>query len=671
MALYTASESPAIITREVDLTNGVPNVPTSTGAFVGDFRWGPVNEPVLVNNEATLANKFGNPDADRAIDFLSASSYLQYSDDLYIVRAITTSTATGGAQIPAVLTATKNGSGIITAVAVAPNGGYTSEPTVTISAPDSGATPTLTLNYDATNDEIDGITVADSDGSGGTYRYDTAPVFTITGGGRETVAVNAYDATNTPETLPVVQNADGWDADKTAHATNNHITIAKWPGELGNSLKVSMCASDSDFTNWAYASLFDGAPGTSIFAQERGASNDEVHVVVIDEDGEFSGIPNRVLETFSYLSLASNAKTTQGTGNYAPDVIARSSNYIWSAAMPAVFGSNAGTATTNGKNYAGSGSPLVHTVSLVNGSNSGSLTSAEYATGFATMNDPNGTAVDFLIAPGMGSASTQQTVVNDMVNIAENTRKDCVVVTSPNREAVVGNADPRTAIIAAQSTNTFTRSSYLFADANYLKVYDKFNDNYVFIPAAASTAGIMAASDNNQAPWFSPAGTRRGRYFGVTSLSFNPDKSDRDELYKAGYNPIANLPGQGITLFGDKTHLSRPSAFDRINVRRLFLTLEKAISSAAQNILFEFNDEFTRAEFVNIVEPVLRNVQGRRGITDFKLVCDETNNTAEIIDTNQFIANIFIKPARSINFITLNFVAVRSGVSFEEVVGAV
>ena len=392
--------------------------------------------------------------------------------------------------------------------------------------------------------------------------------------------------------------------------------------------------------------------------------------MVIDEDGEFSGVPNRVLETFSYLSLASNAKTTQGTGNYAPDVVARSSNYIWIAAMPAAFGSNAGTAAANGKNYAGSG-VLTHSVSLVNGSNSGSITSAEYATGFATVNDPNGTAVDFLIAPGMGSASDQQTVVDNMVIIAENTRKDCVVVTSPNRAAVVGNATPRTSIIAAQASNTFKRSSYLFADANYLKVYDKFNDNYVFIPAAASTAGIMAASDNNQAPWFSPAGTRRGRYFGVTSLSFNPDKSDRDELYKAGYNPIANLPGQGVTLFGDKTHLSRPSAFDRINVRRLFLTLEKAISSAAQNILFEFNDEFTRAEFVNIVEPVLRNVQGRRGITDFKLVCDETNNTAEIIDTNQFIANIFIKPARSINFITLNFVAVRSGVSFEEVVGAV
>jgi len=684
MALYTASESPAIITREVDLTNGVPNVPTSTGVLVGDFRWGPVNQPVLVNNEATLASKFGNPDQDedRAVDFLSASSYLQYSDDLYVIRAITKSTATGGAQIPAVLTAT-TANGIITAVSVAPNGGYTSEPTVTISAPDSGETPVFTVVYDAVNDEIDSITVLnDSDGQGNiTYRYDTPPVFTITGGGRETVAINAYDATNTPETLPVVENRDGWDADKSGHANNNHLTIAKWPGELGNSLKVCYCgANDSDFTNWTYtasagqtinlSSYFTGAPGTSQFAADRGASNDEVHVVVIDEDGEFTGVPNRVLEIFPFLSLASNAKTEQGTVNYAPDVVAKSSSYIWIAKMPAAFGSNAGTATTNGKNYAGPG-VLTHSTSLVNGSNSGSISSAEYATAFATVNDPNNISVDFLIAPGMGSASEQQTVVNNMVSIAENDRKDCVVVTSPNRAAIIGSANPRTDIIAAQSSNVFTRSSYLFADSNYLKVYDKFNDRYIFIPAAASTAGIMAASDNDTAPWFSPAGTRRGRYFGVTSLAYNPDKSDRDELYKAGFNPIANIPGQGITLYGDKTHLSRPSAFDRINVRRLFLTLERAISSAAQNILFEFNDEFTRAEFVNIVEPVLRNIQGRRGITDFKLVCDETNNTPEIVDTNQFIANIFIKPARSINFITLNFVAVRSGVSFEEVVGAV
>ncbi|MGB2002965.1 MAG: phage tail sheath C-terminal domain-containing protein, partial [Porticoccaceae bacterium] len=221
------------------------------------------------------------------------------------------------------------------------------------------------------------------------------------------------------------------------------------------------------------------------------------------------------------------------------------------------------------------------------------------------------------------------------------------------------------------TANTFTKSSYLVMDGNFLKVYDKFNDQFIEIPAASSTAGIMAATDLNRAPWFSPAGSRRGQYLGITSTSFSPTKAQRDTLYKAGVNPVANIPGQGLVLFGDKTGLGRPSAFDRINVRRLFLVLERAISRAAENVLFEFNDEFTRAEFVNIVEPVLREVKGRRGITDFRVVCDETNNTAAVIDRNEFIASIFIKPARSINYITLNFVAVRTGVEFEEVTGVV
>jgi len=217
----------------------------------------------------------------------------------------------------------------------------------------------------------------------------------------------------------------------------------------------------------------------------------------------------------------------------------------------------------------------------------------------------------------------------------------------------------------------FTNSSYLVTDANYLKIYDKFNDQYINIPASSSTAGIMAATDLNRAPWFSPAGSRRGQYLGITAISYSPTKSQRDTLYKAGVNPIANIPGQGVLLFGDKTKLGRPSAFDRINVRRLFLVLERAIGRAAEQVMFEFNDEFTRAEFVNIVEPVLREVRGRRGITDFRVVCDETNNTPAIVDRNEFIANIFIKPARSINYVTLNFVAVRTGVDFEEVVGTV
>jgi phage tail sheath protein FI len=269
----------------------------------------------------------------------------------------------------------------------------------------------------------------------------------------------------------------------------------------------------------------------------------------------------------------------------------------------------------------------------------------------------------------MSSGTDHVTTVNNLVSIAQSTRKDCIVVASPPRSDVVGSSDPVGDTLAGIAN--FTRSSYLVVDNNYLKVYDKYNDEYIYIPAASSTAGIMAASDLNAAPWFSPAGQRRGNYLGVTSLSYTPTKSQRDTLYKAGVNPIANLPGQGILLFGDKTHLARPSAFDRINVRRLFLVVERAIALAARNVMFEFNDEFTRAEFVNVVEPFLREIKGRRGITDFRVVCDETNNTAAVIDRNEFIANVFIKPARSINFVTLNFVAVRTGVDFEEVVGTV
>jgi phage tail sheath protein FI len=286
--------------------------------------------------------------------------------------------------------------------------------------------------------------------------------------------------------------------------------------------------------------------------------------------------------------------------------------------------------------------------------------------------DKDQVEIDFLIAPSASTRASQTTIVNDLVATAQSTRKDCVVVASPARSDVIGVTSDATKVTNVVTTaDTFTNSSYLVTDNNFLKVYDKYNDNYVFIPSASTVAGIMASTDFNRAPWFSPAGARRGQLLGVTSLAYSPTKAQRDTLYKAGVNPIANIPGQGSILFGDKTMLGYPSAFDRINVRRLFLVLERAIGRAAEQVLFEFNDEFTRAEFVNIVEPVLREVQGRRGITDFRVVCDETNNTAAVIDRNEFKADIFIKPARSINYVTLSFVAVRTGVDFEEVVGTV
>ena len=573
MAAFSPSESPAITVKEVDLSGFVPNVQSTTGAFVGNFRWGPAKKATLVDTEATLAEKFGSPTATGAVDFLSAAQFLRYSSAMFVVRELTSA---------------------------------------------------------------------------------------------------AKNATSSSSVVTNVNNRDHWEEVKASFGadsgdTNVGAWIAKWAGALGNSLKVDICTA-AGFAAWAYKGEFDAAPGTSAYATARTGSGDECHVVVVDEDGEFSGTVGTVLERFAFVSMASDAKATDGTSNYALDVINSGSNYVWLAHWDGDLTtlSNAGTAAS-GTTFGDPSAAI--SKSLTGGVDSGSLATAQVATGFDLFEDTDTIQVDFLIAPGMASSGDQVTVVNDLTGIAGTTRKDCVVVTSPDRAAVVNNATPVTA--TTTTVGSFNSSSYLIVDNNYLKVYDKYNDQYVFIPAASTTAGVMAATDANAAPWFSPAGQRRGQYFGVTALSYSPTKAERDTLYKAGVNPVANIPGQGILLFGDKTFLNRPSAFDRVNVRRLFLVMERAIAAAARNVMFEFNDEFTRAEFVNIVEPFLREIQGRRGITDFKVVCDATNNGAAVVDRNEFIANIFVKPARSINYVTLNFVAVRTGVDFEEVAGTV
>jgi phage tail sheath protein FI len=578
MAIFTPSESPAVIVKEIDLTGGVPNVQSTTGAFVGNFRWGPARKATLIDTEASLAATFATPSVTSAVDFLSAAYFLRYTNSLYVVREVT---------------------------AAAYNATTGTSTTVQVRNDDHFATLVDTYGVDSGETNVGGF-------------------------------------------------------------------IARYPGALGNSLKVSICpavAGDAYFTGWTYVSSFDGAPGTSAYASARSGVRDEVHVVVVDEDGLFTGVPGQVLERFAYVSLGSDAKTPDGSSNYVKDVINSSSSYIWLAHFDGDLSTltNAGT-TVVSKTFAASATGVINE-SFTSGADSAALGTSQYATGFDLFEDVDTITVDFLIAPSMSVQGDQTTVVNDLITIAGSTRKDCIVVASPNRAAVVNNATPVTASVT--TANTFTFSSYLVLDNNFLKVYDKYNDQYIFIPAASSTAGIMAATDFNNAPWYSPAGQRRGAYLGITALSYSPTKAERDTLYKAGINPIANIPGSGVLLFGDKTHMNRPSAFDRINVRRLFLVLERAISIAARNVMFEFNDEFTRAEFVNIVEPFLREVQGRRGITDFRVVCDETNNLPAVIDRNEFIASIFIKPARSINYITLNFVAVRTGVDFEEVVGTV
>ena len=482
-------------------------------------------------------------------------------------------------------------------------------------------------------------------------------------------AKNAYDADSA--TAPSIGNSMEWDAQESTLAGANHTFIAKYPGALGTGLTISVCPADeTTFDGWAYKSDFDTFPGTSTSAAAESATNDEVHVAVVDVSGNF-GPKGGVLETFPHVSLATDSKKADGTANYIKDVINTGSSYVWMAGFGTAgsrFDADAGTALASGTNYLTTPAAVLN-IDLTGGVNQNANTAGTMQTAFDALEDEDTIPVDILFSNSMNARSDHVTVVNDIMATAV-ARKDCVAVASPARTDIVGVADPATMVTNTLLTaKDFTFGSFLVVDNNFLKVYDKYNDRYIMVPAASSTAGIMAATDNNAAPWVSPAGTRRGNYLGITSLAYSPTKAQRDTLYKAAVNPIANIPGQGVMLYGDKTHMNRPSAFDRINVRRLFTSLEKAIGEFAKASLFELNDEFTRAEFVNNVEPLLREVKGRRGITDFKVVCDETNNTASVIDRNEFVATIFIKPARSINFITLNFVATRTGADFEEVVG--
>ena len=473
---------------------------------------------------------------------------------------------------------------------------------------------------------------------------------------------SGHDNATSDGTGQLIKNEDDYD---NAGALSVGNWVAKYPGVLGNSLKVSMISADiTSFSGWTYSSSFDAEPTTSQYAIDQGkaSAKDELHIAVVDEDGAISGTPGTVLETFAFVSQGSDAKKSDGTSNFYKDVINTQSQYIWWAGHDSSL-SDAGetiaantTFTTNTAAIEGS---------LSGGSDDNAPTVGEIATGYDLLEDADTVDVNLLFATP--DANGAEAIAEDLISIV-NARKDCMAFVSPPIEDTVGSSTPATDVKAF--ADGLTSTSYASCDSTALYVYDKYNDVYRWIGAAGHHAGLCANTDNVADAWFSPAGVNRGQLLGVTKLAFNPKKADRDTLYKARVNPIVSLPGQGTLLFGDKTLLSRPSAFDRINVRRLFIALEKAISTAAKAQLFEFNDEFTRAQFRNLVEPFLRDVKGRRGLTDFLVICDTTNNTSAVIDGNRFVADIFVKPNRSINFITLNFVATRSGVEFSEISGS-
>jgi len=447
--------------------------------------------------------------------------------------------------------------------------------------------------------------------------------------------------------------------------TNNANTygpfIARYPGALGNSIDVGVCANTTTFTSWAYKSYFSSAPGTSDYVTNAGGSNDEMHIIVIDRGGLITGVAGTVLETYPFVSAASDA-SINGSTNYYKQVIFNNSKYIY-AVDPVSY---ATTSATWGLTSVTSFARLTaNQLVTLGGGVDQSPTDANIQTGYDLFNNKESTEIS-LVLTGNSSVAVQQYVIDNIVTV----RKDCVAFVSPRYADVVNQGGSESTNITSWLTSLSRSSTYVMADSGWKYQYDKYNNVYRWIPLNADIAGLCVYTDSIRDPWFSPAGYNRGAIKNCIKLAWNPTKTYRDTLYAAGINPVVSFPGQGTVLFGDKTLQSKPSAFDRINVRRLFITLEKSITKAAQYSLFELNDEITRAQFVNLVTPFLRDIQGRRGITDFKVVCDTTNNTSGVIDANQFVGDIYIKPARSINFIQLNFVAVATGVDFNTIVGA-
>ena len=714
--------SPGVAVVEKDFSAIVPAVSTSRGAFAGTFQWGPVLAPVQVTSENELVSIFGKPVDANAQSFFTAANFLSYTNALLVARvdvdaarnAVATETGTvtsvtrsaGGSGYTSVPTVTFSApdieggiratgtavlaGGAVTAATVSAGGSGYGSPTVTFSLPQvaggTRATGTVTV--------VDGAVTAITIVSGGTG-YTSAPTATINpvgGGTGATVgsvtisgsAIASLTITNHGTgytSAPTIQfsGGSGSNAAFTANITTGGVKInnadsylasyingggtfgefaARYPGALGNSLKVSMADADT-FADWDYAANFNSAPGTSDFADSVGGSNDELHIVIVDEDGLWTGAPGTVLEKFAYASKASDARQSNGTNNYYKNVVNTGSKYVYWMDHP-VDGANWGTeAATTTFDSLGD----VVSRSLSGGVDALTATDGETIAGWTLFADD--AQYDISLLP-VGAASP--TVADAVIGIVES-RLDCVAFVSPvnvnTNEPIVGSGSTATDQIVA-FRNELSSTSYAVMDSGYKYQYDRYNDKYRFIPLNGDVAGLCARTDNTNDPWFSPGGLNRGQIKNVVKLAVNPGKAERDVLYAAGVNPVVTFPGEGTVLYGDKTLLAKPSAFDRINVRRLFIVMEKAIATAAKFQLFEFNDSFTQAQFRNLVEPFLRNVQGRRGITDFKVVCDGTNNTGEVIDSNQFVADIYVKPNRSINFITLNFVAARSAISFTE-----
>ena len=780
--------SPGVNVTEIDLTTVVPAVSSTEGAIAGPFRWGPVEQRILVDSEVTLASRFQTPTNFNAETFFTAANFLAYGNKLYVSRVVSddarnavSANASGGAVsgvlikndddfedgvVSTALIAAKfpgalgnslqveicdspvafantidistsaiaqsnsdantdlhytmftssentsfysinftNGSNAATVTVTAGNtattnselsdaldavvstiqvgsllkagNGSIGEQYLEVASIGDNISDTYNESgyaFDGTQAEasgtialgiIDTVTI-DNAGTG----YETAPTVTVTGGGGNGAVITAtVDAAGTVDSLTIVNGGSGYATTPTITIGTPNATYTAGSRTINLKSRYTLAQTFTSETinqTWKYQNSVDGAPSTTAYTAGQGGSGDELHVLVIDQDGEFTGVPGTILERFAGLSRATDAKNESGETIYYKTVLNNLSNWIYILNEESSSYSNTAinmTALTG----ADAGLQSASLTGGVDGSGESTMSLADYASGYDLYSDPADIDVSLILAGRSTGGTHGEALFNYIIDNICEVRKDCVVFGSPQKADSVNNKDAADDIV--EFRNVVRSSSYAMMDSGYKYQYDKYNDIYRWIPLNGDVAGLVVRTDDVRDPWFSPGGFNRGQIKNVVKLGYNPRKAFRDVLYKAGVNPVVAFPGQGTVLFGDKTLLAKPSAFDRINVRRLFIVLEKAIATAAKFTLFEFNDEFTRAQFVNLVEPFLRDVQGRRGIYDFRVVCDESNNTGEVIDRNEFIGDIYIKPARSINFIQLNFVAVRTGVEFSEVVG--
>ena len=645
--------SAGILVQEKDLTNMVIGDSSSDGGIAICSEKGPVEEVVTISNESELVNVFGKPNASTFEWFFTAAAFLKYANTLRVVRinsghvnAVSSGTALNVKNTNHWDATYSDGSANVGQWAARSPGTWGNNlkvwqcPSLTVYEQDLGTNNRVN---DAAAAETDTTIVVD-DADATNYAIVANDIISFTSDAAGLVPVTGHEGV---EYLVTAVNT-----------TTNTLTI-KQHGVFSTKGLAAALADDSYITRkWRWYDEFAGAPGTSTSVSNVSGVDDEMHILITDEDGGLTGTANTILEKWSHVSKASDAKTDSGDDNYYVDVLYRGSEYI--------YWMDHNTGGTNwGSAAAGTTFTNINTsseISLTSGTDDYSPTNGEKKSAYDLMDDDTVPVSLMMAGPG------DSTHAGNLIDLAEK-RKDLVVFISPERSDVVGVSNSHT-----QTNNVknfylnFSSSSYAVLDSGYKKTYDKYNDVYRFIPLNGDIAGCAASADLLNDPWWSPGGLNRGNIRGAVSLAYNPTQSQRDILYRNRINPVCTFPGEGTVLWGDKTALARNSAFNRINVRRLFNYVEDAIEKASRAVLFEFNDEFTREQFRGMVEPFLRDVQGRRGITDFLVVCDETNNTGQVIDANEFRADIYIKPARSINFITLTFIATRTGVEFAEVI---